>query len=53
MIHHGAAIGPSIEMHRIVKENNIGATSEDFSTESFAEYISTLTVEKIEIFKKI
>ena len=46
------AIGPSIEMHRIVKENNIGVTSEDFSTESFAECISTLTVEKIEIFKK-
>jgi glycosyltransferase involved in cell wall biosynthesis len=44
-------IAPSPEMARIVREFDLGLVAEDFSPESMAETIKTLTPEKIDRFK--
>lgn len=44
-------IAPSPEMARIVREYDLGLVAEDFSPESMAAVIKTLTPEKIDRFK--
>ncbi|HYP49548.1 MAG TPA: hypothetical protein VEQ34_01305, partial [Pyrinomonadaceae bacterium] len=44
-------IAPSPEMERIVKEFDLGVVAQDFSAESMAMAIKTLTMEKIAHFK--
>jgi glycosyltransferase involved in cell wall biosynthesis len=44
-------IAPSPEMARIVREFDLGVVAEDFSPESMAASIKTLTPEKIDYFK--
>jgi glycosyltransferase involved in cell wall biosynthesis len=44
-------IAPSPEMARIVREFDLGLVAEDFSPESMAAAIKTLTPEKIDHFK--
>jgi len=46
------AIGPSIEMVKIVKKYNLGIYSKDFSSKSLAKQISSLTSENIHEYKK-
>jgi len=46
------AIGPSIEMVKIVDAYNLGVHSKTFSPKSLAESISNLTTEKIMQFKR-
>ncbi|MCB0368533.1 MAG: hypothetical protein KDD45_03595 [Bdellovibrionales bacterium] len=46
------AIWPSPEMKRIVEQEKIGIVSEDFSIESMAIVLKSLTKEKIEEYKK-
>ena len=46
------AIGPSIEMVKIVNKYNLGVHSEDFSPKSLANCIAQLTPEKIMEYKK-
>ena len=45
------AIGPSIEMEKIVTEYDCGVVSRDFEPRSLAEEISRLTVDKITYYK--
>lgn len=45
------AIGPSPEMARIVKEFDLGLVSKDFSPESLAHELNSLTKSDIEYFK--
>ncbi|HEX8196401.1 MAG TPA: glycosyltransferase [Pyrinomonadaceae bacterium] len=44
-------VAPSPEMARIVKEFDLGVVAQDFSAESMAQAIKTLTTEKIAHFK--
>ncbi|MEZ4979969.1 MAG: glycosyltransferase [Chitinophagales bacterium] len=46
------AVWPSPEMKRIVEQEKIGIVSEDFSIESMAIALKSLTKEKIEEYKK-
>ncbi len=46
------AISPSKEMRNIVEKYNLGVVADDFSPESLADKIKSLTKEKIAIFKK-
>ena len=46
------AIGPSIEMVKIVERYNLGVYSEDFSPKSLAKCIAQITPEKIMEYKK-
>lgn len=46
------AIGPSIEMEKIVKKHNLGVVSKDFSQKSMAEALNSLTTEDIIRFKR-
>jgi hypothetical protein len=46
------AIGPSIEMVKIVEQYNLGVYSDDFSPKSFANRIAQLTAEEILEYKK-
>lgn len=46
------AVGPSVEMSRIIKENDIGVVAQEFSVKSFAECILELTKTEIERFKR-
>jgi len=45
------AIGPSIEMVKIIKQYNLGVHSKDFTPKSLAKAISQLTPEKIMEYK--
>lgn len=45
------AIGPSIEMKRLVEKHDLGIVSEDFTPEKMAEAINKLTVDKIMHYK--
>lgn len=44
-------VAPSPEMARIVREYDLGVVAEDFSPESMADAVKTLTPEKIDYFK--
>ena len=46
------AIGPSPEMAKIVRENDLGVVAKDFAPESLAEEIKKLTAEDIMRFKR-
>lgn len=46
------AIGPSVEMARIVKEHHLGIVSESYSPTEMAERLGALTVDEIECFKR-
>jgi glycosyltransferase involved in cell wall biosynthesis len=46
------AIGPSVEMARIVRDHQCGVVAEDFTPQSFAAAIAQLTPEKIMGFKR-
>lgn len=45
------AIGPSPEMSNIVRKHNLGVVSEDFTAESMAQTIKSLTKTQIDMFK--
>lgn len=44
-------IGPSVEMQKIVQDFNLGEVADDFTPESMAEKISSLSVDKIIKYK--
>jgi len=46
------AIGPSLEMKKIVKKYNCGVISSDFSAKSLANKLNSLTPEKIDGYKR-
>lgn len=46
------AIGPSIEMQKVVEEYGLGVVSEDFSSERLAAKLNALTTEDIMEFKQ-
>ncbi|NLX50053.1 MAG: glycosyltransferase family 4 protein [Methanospirillum sp.] len=46
------AIGPSVEMARVVREHDLGVVAETFSPEAMADRIGGLTVEEIEHYKR-
>ena len=45
------AIGPSVEMSKIVKDNNLGVVSKNFTAKSLARCIGQMTPEKIMEYK--
>lgn len=45
------AIGPSPEMTRVVKDNDLGVVARDFSPEALADCLKALDVEKINYYK--
>jgi hypothetical protein len=46
------AIGPSIEMRKIVEQYQCGIVSQEFSPQSLAKELNQLTVEKLDFFKQ-
>lgn len=46
------AVGPSPEMAKLVKKYDIGIVSDDFSPQSMAKELNTLTKEKIDYYKQ-
>lgn len=48
----GVAIGPSLEMEKVVRKHQLGVVSDDFTPQSLARSLNALTLEDIVNFKQ-